>query len=186
MRYPQCYIFLDENSKLPSLSVLQAWFGPKSEVYLQGVSTTSKTLESRITLLQQLHRIAFKKADYQMHCIAFRGTSVSTFFMTAHGESILKVYWIDSPEQAKSIKGVARQIENVAHFRCLLDLVEQSYRSMSNYIYAKTGQSIVGDTDIHRFFIGRHWGSISEAEIHINQIAKNETRAGVLQRLDLD
>ena len=45
---------------------------------------------------------------------------------------------------------------------------------------------MVGDQDIERFIMGRAWGSVSEAEIHIRQIAKNETRAGVLVRLDLD
>jgi hypothetical protein len=34
--------------------------------------------------------------------------------------------------------------------------------------------------------MGRLWGTTSEAEIHIRQIAKNETRAGVLIRLDLE
>jgi len=34
--------------------------------------------------------------------------------------------------------------------------------------------------------MGRNWGTISEAEIHIRQIAKNETRAGVLRRIDLE
>lgn len=44
---------------------------------------------------------------------------------------------------------------------------------------------MVGDQDIERFIMGRAWGSVSEAEIHIKKIAKNETRAGVLVRLDL-
>ena len=54
------------------------------------------------------------------------------------------------------------------------------------YIHRKTGQSLVGDTEIERFFIGRNWGTTSEAEIHIRQIAKNETRAGVMRRFDLE
>ena len=40
--------------------------------------------------------------------------------------------------------------------------------------------------DIERFFSGRDWGTRTEAEIHIRQIAKNETRAGVLWRIDLE
>lgn len=186
MRYPQCYVFLHEKSKMPSLSTIQAWFGAKSELYVKGVSAPSKTLEDRISMLTEIHRVAFKRSDTQMKCIAFRGTAVSTFLLTALGGNILKVYWIDSPEKAKSIQRLSKQIENLVNFRCLLDLTEQAYRSMSNYIYTNTGQSIAGDDDIHRFFMGRHWGSVSEAEIHIRQIAKNETRAGILQRFDLE
>jgi hypothetical protein len=186
MKYPQCYIFLKEKPKLPALSILEAWFGPKSEVYLQGASTLNKTLENRIDILQHLHRMAFKKSDFQMQCVAFTGTSVSTFFLTAFGENVLKVYWIDSAEHAKAIKFLSKQIENTFEFRCLIDLIERTYRSMSDYIYVKTGKGLVGDADIHRFFVGRNWGFLSEAEIHISQIAKNETRAGILRRIDLE
>jgi len=186
MRYPQGYIFLNEQTKLPPLATLKAWFGPKSEVYVKGVSAPSKILETRITMLEEIHRVAFKNSDYQMQCIAFRGTAVSTFFLTAMGGNVLKVYWIDSADKAKFIQSISRQIQNLIQFQCLLDLIEQTYRSMSNFIHTNTGRSIVGDDDIHRFFVGRHWGSTSEAEIHISQIAKNETRAGILQRFDLD
>ena len=54
---------------------------------------------------------------------------------------------------------------------------------------ARTVQAGVWDfltiRDIERFFSGRDWGTRTEAEIHIRQIAKNETRAGVLWRIDL-
>ena len=50
----------------------------------------------------------------------------------------------------------------------------------------KTGATLAGDADIDRFFMGRMWGTTSEAEIHIRQIAKNETRAGALRRIDLE
>jgi hypothetical protein len=45
---------------------------------------------------------------------------------------------------------------------------------------------LTGDADIERFFSGRDWGATTEAEIHIRQIAKNETRAGLLRRFDLE
>ena len=64
--------------------------------------------------------------------------------------------------------------------------LQEEYSSLAEYIHKKTGQSLVGDTEIERFFIGRDWGTTSEAEIHIRQIAKNETRAGLLRRFDLE
>ncbi len=61
-----------------------------------------------------------------------------------------------------------------------------AYEKMSNYIYSKLAKRPVGDADIQRFFIGRQWLSTSEVEVHIRQIAKNETRAGILRRIDLE
>jgi hypothetical protein len=64
--------------------------------------------------------------------------------------------------------------------------VRETYSTLTNYIYSKTGQTLTGDADIERFFSGRDWGTTTEAEIHIRQIAKNETRAGILRRFDLE
>ena len=186
MKYPQCYIFLNEKTQFPPLSTLQAWFKAGTEIYVKGLSRDSKVLDNRITLLEELHRHAWKKSDYQMNCIVISDTIVSSTFLIAHSSDLIKVYWIDSPEHAKEIKQVSKHIRmsmNLTHSICS---VEKNYSSLSEYIYNKTGSMLVGDAEIQRFFMGRNWGTISEAEIHIRQIAKNETRAGVLRRIDLE
>jgi len=186
MKYPQCYIFLNEKTQFPPLSTLQAWFKAKTEIYVKGLSRDSKVLDDRITLLEELHRHAWKKSDYQMKCIVISDTIVSSTFLIAHRSDLIKVYWIDSPEHAKEIKQVSKHIRmsmNLTHSICS---VEKNYSSLSEYIYNKTGSMLVGDAEIQRFFMGRNWGTISEAEIHIRRIAKSETRAGVLRRIDLE
>jgi hypothetical protein len=186
MKYPQCYIFLKEKTQFPPLSTLQAWFKAKTEIYVKGLSRDSKVLDNRITLLEELHRHAWKKSDYQMNCIVISDTIVSSTFLIAHISDLIKVYWIDSPEHAKEIKQVSKHIRmsmNLTHSICS---VEKNYSSLSEYIYNKTGSMLVGDAEIQRFFMGRNWGTISEAEIHIRRIAKSETRAGVLRRIDLE
>jgi hypothetical protein len=186
MKYPQCYIFLNEKTQFPPLSTLQAWFKAKTEIYVKGLSRDSKVLDNRITLLEELHRHAWKKSDYQMKCVVISDTIVSSTFLIAHRSDLIKVYWIDSPEHAKEIKQVSKHIRmsmNLTHSICS---VEKNYSSLSEYIYNKTGSMLVGDAEIQRFFMGRNWGTISEAEIHIRRIAKSETRAGVLRRIDLE
>ena len=186
MKYPQCYIFLKEKTQLPPISTLQSWFKTGTEIYVKGLSRDSKVLDDRITLLEELHRHAWKKSDYQMKCIVISDTLVSSTFLIAQSSDLIKVYWIDSPEHAKEIKQVSKHIRmsmNLTHSICS---VEENYSSLSEYIYNKTGSMLVGDTEIQRFFMGRNWGTISEAEIHIRQIAKSETRAGVLRRIDLE
>jgi preprotein translocase subunit Sec61beta len=186
MKYPQGYIFLNETAKLPPLATLQAWFGGSADIYVRGVSKPSKVLDDRIALLEDLHRYAMKKSDYQMQCVVFCGAAVSELFLIAHSSSLLKVYWIDSAEQAKKIKQLSKHIYCAMELRHYIREVRETYSALTNYIFATTGQTLTGDADIERFFSGRDWGTTTEAEIHIRQIAKNETRAGILRRFDLE
>ena len=186
MKYPQGYIFLNEQAKLPPLATLKAWFGGNAEIYVRGVSKPSKVLDDRIALLEDLHRYAMKKSDYQMQCVVFCGTAVSELFLIAHSSSLLKVYWIDSSEQAHKLKELSKYIRCALQVSHHIYKLQEEYSSLAEYIHTKTGQSLVGDTEIEQFFIGRNWGTTSEAEIHIRQIAKNETRAGILRRFDLE
>jgi hypothetical protein len=127
-----------------------------------------------------------KKSDYQMQCLVFCGSAVSELFLIAHSSNLLKVYWIDSAEQAQKLKELSKYIRCALQVSHHIYKLQEEYLSLAKYIHRKTGQSLVGDTEIERFFIGRNWGTTSEAEIHIRQIAKNETRAGILRRFDLE
>lgn len=186
MKYPQGYIFLNEKAKLPPLSTLQAWFGGSADIYVRGMSKPSKVLDDRIALLEDLHRYAMKKSDYQMQCVVFCGSAVSELFLIALTNNLLKVYWIDSSEQAHKLKELSKYIRCALQVSHHIYKLQEEYFSLAKYIHRKTGQSLVGDTEIERFFIGRNWGTTSEAEIHIRQIAKNETSAGILRRFDLE
>lgn len=186
MDYPQGYIFLEADTQLTPLKLLKDWFGKKSSIYVKDVSRTSKELNSRIRQLEDVHRFAFDNSDYRMKCIVFKGTCVSSMFIWKHIEKVLKVYWIDSPDHAMKFKLLHNCIEHVMLFDEHISDIEHSYGSVSDYIFSEQGIRPVGDDNIQRFFTGRHWGGFSEAEILVKQIAKNETRAGVLHRLDLE
>jgi hypothetical protein len=186
MKYPQGYIFLNEKTKLPPMAMLEKRFPAGADIYVRGVSKASKVLDDRIVLLEELHRYAMKKSDYQMQSVVFCGTAVSDFFLMSSQGNILKVYWIDSSEQAQKLKELSKYIRCALQVSHHIYKLQDEYASLAKYIHRKTGQSLVGDTEIERFFIGRNWGTTSEAEIHIRQIAKNETRAGVLRRIDLE
>jgi hypothetical protein len=168
------------------MEVLEKRFPAGADIYVRGVSKASKVLDDRIILLEELHRYAMKKSDYQMQSVVFCGTGVSDFFLLSNSSNILKVYWIDSSEQAHKLKELSKYIRCALQVSHHIDKLQDEYSSLAKYIYRKTGQSLVGDTEIERLFIGRNWGTTSEAEIHIRQIAKNETRAGVLRRFDLE
>lgn len=187
MKYPQGYLFLDESTQLPVLSTVQAWFTAKTEIYLPGVSPRSKLLDDRVEMLAGIHGYITKAkgVGLNMGCIVFNDTKLSQTFMLAHSTDIKKIYWIDSAEKARDIKKLDVAIRLCRRFDAYVEQFGETYYELTNYIFKKTGQTMVGDQDIERFIMGRAWGSVSEAEIHIRQIAKNETRAGVLVRLDL-
>ena len=186
MKYPQGYIFLNQTAKLPPLPTVQAWFGGRTAIYVRGVSKPSKVLDDRIALLEELHRYTVKRSAYTMQCIVFCGTAVSDFFLMSNPGDILKVYWVDSAAEAKKIKELSIYIHYAAELSLQIGRVRETYSNLTNYIHSKTGHTLTGDADIERFFSGRDWGTTSEAEIHIRQIAKNETRAGVMRRFDLE
>jgi hypothetical protein len=187
MKYPQGYLFLEESTQLPVLSTVQAWFTAKTEIYLPGVSPKSKLLDDRVAMLAGIHGYITKAkgVGLNMGCIVFNDTKLSQTFMLAHSTDIKKIYWIDSAEKARDIKKLDVAIRLCRRFDAYVEQFGETYYELTNYIFKKTGQTMVGDQDIERFIMGRAWGSVSEAEIHIRQIAKNETRAGVLVRLDL-
>lgn len=186
MNYPQGYILLKESTKLPPLEVLEAWFETKREIYVRKVSRTSRKLNAKIDRFEELHRFAFNSNDTQMQCIVFSGTAVSPAFIWAHIDDILKVYWIDSPNHALNLYDLDECIQVVINFQSSLKYLRDSYETVSSYIYRKRGVRPVGDDDLLRYFSGRNWGTFSEAEIHVKQIAKSETRAGILRRIDLE
>ena len=186
MKYPQGYLFLDEAVQLPQLTTIQAWFTAKTPIYVPGLCPKSKLLDDRIKQLAEIHRFIWKRSDYQMKCIVFNDTKVSQTFMLAHGAEIKKVYWIDSAEQAKEIKTLGAVVRESQMFSSYVDQCADTYQNLADYILEKSDQVMVGDADVQRLIAGRFWGTTSEAEIHIRRIAKNETRAGVLIRFDLE
>ena len=76
MKYPQGYIFLNEQTKLPPMDVLEKRFPAGADIYVRGVSKASKVLDDRIVLLEELHRYTVKRSAYTMQCIVFCGTAV--------------------------------------------------------------------------------------------------------------
>ena len=185
MKYPQCYVFLSAQAKLPALDVLQKWFETKRELYVRGVSRKSKLLNEEIDNLENLHHFAFNRHDGPMQCIVFSGTELNPIFLWAHLTDVIKVYWIDSLDHAAKMQHLYEAIETTMYFEGYLTDIKDIFNELENYVYTKLGKTFVDDSNIYRFLTGRHWGTLTEVEIHIKQIAKNETRAGVLKRFDL-
>lgn len=185
MRYPQAYVLIDKQFELPSIKTLQTWCKSKSPVYIQGVSEKNASMEDRINAILEIHGHLDSKSRYSNQVIVFNGTKIGHFLAIAVGNYLNKVYWIDSSKHAESIMQVRSAIDTALSFQFHLHEAHDAYWQVSKFISKHTGDQPYRDEQIDRVFQSRMWGDRSTAEHHLKRIAKNETRAGILNRLDL-
>ena len=185
MRYPQAYVLIDKNYEMPSPATVKGWCKSKSPVYIQGVSKKSASMEERIKAIKEIHDHLGGKGGYSDHTVVFTGKKVGYFLTIALGNYLRKIYWIDSAAHAASIMKVRNAMETAMAFKFHIQDAHDAYYRVSNFISKHTGDQPFRDEQIERLFDSRMWGDRSTAEQHLKRIAKNETRAGILNRLDL-
>ena len=185
MRYPQAYLLVDPRYELPEISVLQKWSLATAPIYVKGVSHASKVLDERINAIKVMHKYLDGKSCAIDNVIVVNNKSLGYFLILALGTFLKKVYWIDDAAQAKKILGVNWAIEAVYEFDSHLDQAHYAYSELVSFISENSEDKVFPDEQIDRLFESRMWGARSTAEHHLKRIAKNETRAGILQRLDL-
>lgn len=185
MRYPQAYVLIDEEYEMPPIATVQGWTSSKAPIYIQGISKANQSMEERIEAIKNIHRCISGKWSAKDHAVVFTGKKVGYFLTIATGNYFRKIYWIDSAEHATSILRVNHTIDKARDFEYYIREAEETYCQVSNFIAAHTGDKPFRDEQLERFFDSRMWGDRSTAEHYLKRIAKNETRAGILQRLDL-
>ena len=185
MQYPQGYMLIDKQFELPSIETLQIWSKSKSPVYVQGVSKKNGSVEVRINNILKIHSHLDKNSSCSDQVVVFVGKKVGYLMNIALGDHLKKIYWIDSSKSAESIGRVKNAIDTAISFHICLHEAYDAYSRVSQFITNHTGESPFKDDQLDRFFQSRMWGDRSTAEQHLKRIAKNETRAGILNRLDL-
>jgi hypothetical protein len=185
MRYPQAYVLIDREYEMPPAATIQGWCSSKSPVYIQGVSERNLSMEERINAILEIHGHLDSKSRYSNQVVVFNGKKVGHFLAIAAGNYLNKVYWIDSSKHASSILRVRNAIDTAITFQFHLHEAHEAYWQVSKFISRHTGDKPYRDEQIDRLFQSRMWGDRSTAEHHLKRIAKNETRAGILNRLDL-
>lgn len=185
MRYPQAYVLIDEQFQMPPLEKVQGWSSSKAPIYIQGVSKPNKSMEERVEAIKNIHSCLGGKWSAKDHAVVFTGKKVGYFLTIATGNYFRKIYWIDSAEHAASILRVRDAIDTARAFEYHIHDAHEAYHQVSRFISKHTGDQPFRDEQIERLFDSRMWGDRSTAEHHLKRIAKNETRAGILNRLDL-
>lgn len=185
MRYPQAYVLIDEEYEMPPLATVQGWTSSKTPIYIQGVSEPNQSMEIRISAIKDIHHYLGGKWSSKDHALVFTGKKVGHFLTIATGNHFRKIYWIDSSEHASKILRVKNAMDTAKNFEHYIHDALEAYNQVSGFISNHSGEKPFRDEQIERFFDSRMWGDRSTAEHHLKRIAKNETRAGILHRLDL-
>lgn len=185
MRYPQAYLIVDSGFQLPSVSVLQTWSLAKAPIYVAGKTKSVKSLDERICALKDLHEYLGGRNNSLDNVIVINSKSLGYFLLMAIGTYLKKVFWVDNAEQARKLVEIKSAVCDAQNFTKYLSYAAGSYSTVVDFINENSSDQFFRDDQIESFFEARLWGSRSTAEHHLKRIAKNETRAGILQRLDL-
>lgn len=188
MNYPEAFIFINANTQLPSLQVIQRWFGKKSptDIYVQRLSPVDEHIENKITLMTQLHRFIEAPNDTYTRCIVVSGRELGLFAQEGLSENWQGVTWIDSESHLKSLLKLEMCLETFYEFDNYFKELHLCYDAIGNYILYQTGQEPESEPELEEIFRGRQIGHVTKAELALKKVAIEETRANALHRKDLE
>lgn len=185
MNYPQAFLVISQGYELPDISVLQGWAHVEEPIYVKDVSNIDEEIDVKIEEIKNLHKYLNKKDYERNRVIVLSGTAIGYFLIIALGNYLQKVYWIDNEDQAEKIGYINYAIESAHEFNESIMIARRAYANIENCVGELLHDTVLRDDSLERFFISRMWGDQSIAEHQLRRIAKNETRAGILNRVDL-
>jgi hypothetical protein len=188
MDYPRAFVFINGDEDMPPLASVRKWFGSKSssDVYVQGQSPVDEELDLAIKIISHIRCFSNDWSNNLEHCIVASITQVSLLAQTGLSERWCGISWMDSQSHGESQGVLSEAISGIVDLEEKFIEIEQCYAGLTDYVLKKTGQSMVSEPDLNRVLSGRHFSAQTEVEAHLKVIAKNETRSGVLWRIDLE
>jgi hypothetical protein len=187
MKFPRCYLVIDEAFQLPSLETLRKWCQSDEAVYVEGISEFDDDLHMQTVDLLAIHNLIDGSKDKELKLVIFHGNKVDSIMLLAISGHYKKVYWVDSQSHLDEIFSFVEGIEQLDVMDWACSRADEAFKYLSNLIKEKTGNSLSGDDAYwQKVNAIRYWGEKSEAELMMKSIAKTLTRAGVLIRFDLE
>jgi hypothetical protein len=188
MDYPRAFVFINGDEDMPPLASVRKWFGSKmaSDVYIQGQSPQDDEIDKAIITMTEIHEFIEAPVFDRAQCIVVSTTQIGLGAKIALSEQMCGVTWMDSADHRTDLERLNDATCDACVFDELFIQLEDHYRVMTEYVRKKTGQSMLTEPDLNSVFKGRHYLAQTEVEAHLKVIAKNETRSGVLWRIDLE
>lgn len=188
MDYPRAFVFINGDEDMPPLASVRKWFGSKisSDVYVPGQSPVDEELDQAIETMSDILYYADCLSDTDQHCVVVSTRQISPIAQQALSERWDTTSWMDSEAHHKKLKRLSDVVFKAQDFNALFEQLDLNYSSLAQYICETTGQSMIAEPDLTRVFSGRNVMARTEVEAHIKKIVQDETRSGVLWRIDLE
>jgi hypothetical protein len=192
MRYPQAFVFVDNNFEIPSVENLLSWSQAKS-VYVPGRSPLNMRLEKRIGVVTDIKQYLDKPLRHGHQVLVFHGYKIGPFLTLALGGASQAVLWVDSAEHLKKLRQMRRLSNESWTFFSLLKNASFLHSQVQEWLRDTTGLGLVADGMFDRLFDSLNWRqTFEECErastvfIALRQHIKAQTRAGIVNRIDLE
>jgi len=188
MDYPRAFVFIDGDADIPPLASVRKWFGSKraSDVYIQGQSPQDDELDRAIETITHIRNYTKSEPKSNQHCVVVSTRQISPIAQQALSERWDTTSWMDSEAHQENLERLSHAIIKAQDFNALFEQLNLNYSSLAQYIRETTCQSMIADPDLTRLFSGRNVMARTEVEAHIKKIVQDETRSGVLWRIDLE
>jgi hypothetical protein len=191
MRYPQAFVFVDSTFETPSDETLLSWSQAIS-VYVPGRSPLNTRLNERIRVVSDIK--GYLKPLRRGHqVLVFHGYQIGPFLTLALGSASQAVLWVDSAEHLKKLRQIRRLADDAWPFFYFLKEASFLHFQVREWFKGATDLGHVPDGVFDRVFDalkGRL--TLEECEetsavfVALRQHVKAQTRAGIVNRIDLE
>ena len=192
MRYPQAFVFVDKNFEIPSEENLLSWSQAKS-VYVPRRSPLNMRLEKRIGVVTDIKQYLDKPPRRGHQVLVFHGYQIGPFLTLALGGASQAVLWVDSAEHLKKLRQMRRLSNESWSFFRLLKNASFVHTQVREWLRETTDFGLVEDGVFDRVFDALNWRlTFEECErasavfVALRQHIKAQTRAGIVNRIDLE
>jgi hypothetical protein len=188
MDYPRAFVFINGDEDMPPLASVRKWFGSKmaSDVYVQGQSPQDDEIDRAIETMTHIRNYTKSEPKSNQHCVVVSTRQISPLAQQALSERWDTTSWMDSEAHQENLERLSHAISRAEVFNNVFDQLHNHYYVLAQYVRETTGQSMLAEPDLARVFSSRNVVARTEVEAHLRKIAKDETRSGVLWRIDLE
>lgn len=151
--------------------------------YIPTVSKNSNSIEKQIEVVSKIDRSLEDR--YQSKVVVLCGKEIDAFTLMLLADYHPKLYWVDSKKEFDKVKECSQNFDDYSHMDTYLRMAEDSYWIAFDRIKKLSGEHVFRDEYIENIFHRNCWKIKANAESATRVWIKNQLKAGVVNRLDL-
>jgi hypothetical protein len=183
MRYPRCFIVMNDDVPISISEQLHQMTEDSQNSYIPLVSKSRKTIERQIEVIRKIDRSL--EGRNQSKVIVLSRNKIDAFTLILISEYQPKIYWIDSKWDFDKIKECSKNFDDYDQMSYYLRMAEDSYFSAFDRIKNFSSGNVFRDEYIERIFQLACWNNKPNAESATRVWIKSQLKVGIVNRLDL-